>query len=180
MRPILELLRLDTEQHRGVRQIAASLGSARSTVADYLRRFREPGLPWPLPADLDEVGLEAEGLVGVSRRRKVRTTRRAPGNQSSPDLVQRNFTATAPNQLWVADITYVPTWAGFLYLAIVLDARSRRIVGWALGLHLRTELVLDALNMVLTQRRPSGVIYHSDHGSIRRSPLGREGSRRLS
>jgi len=108
--------------------------------------------------------MRAEGLVGVSRRRKVRTTWRALGDQSAPDLVQRNFTATAPNQLWVADITYVPTWAGFLYLAIVLDACSRRIVGWAMGLHLRTELVLDALNMALTQRRPSGVIHHSDHG----------------
>jgi len=108
--------------------------------------------------------MRAAGLVGVSRRRGVRTTRRAADGQSAPDLVQRAFTATVPNQLWVADITYVPTWAGFLYLAIVLDACSRRIVGWAMGLHLRTELVLDALNMAVTQRRPSGVIHHSDHG----------------
>ena len=111
-----------------------------------------------------EIRMREAGLVGVSRRRGVRTTRRAPGDQSAPDLVQRAFTATAPNQLRVADITYVPTWAGFLYLAIVLDAYSRRIVGWAMGLHLRTELVLDALNMAVTQRRPSGVIHHADHG----------------
>jgi putative transposase len=104
------------------------------------------------------------GLVGVSRRKGVRTTRRAAAGQTAPDLVQRAFTATAPNQLWVADITYVPTWAGFLYLAIVLDAFSRRIVGWAMGLHLRTDLVLGALNMALTQRRPASVIHHSDHG----------------
>jgi putative transposase len=106
----------------------------------------------------------AAGLRGVSRRRGVGTTRRAADGQSAPDLVQRDFTATAPNQLWVADITYVPTWAGFLYLAVVLDAFSRRIVGWAMATHLKTQLVLDALNMASTQRRPQGVIHHSDHG----------------
>ncbi len=73
--------------------------------------------------------------------------------------------ATAPNQLWVADITYVPTWAGFLFLAVVLDAFSRRIVGWAMAPHLRTSLVLAALEMARVQRRPVGVIHHSDHGS---------------
>jgi putative transposase len=104
------------------------------------------------------------GLVGVSRRKGVKTTRRVADGQSAPDLVQRDFTATAPNQLWVADITYVPTWAGFLFLAIVLDAFSRRIVGWAMAPHLKTSLVLDALNMAITQRRPIGVILHSDHG----------------
>ena len=81
------------------------------------------------------------------------------------DLVDRNFHAEGPNQLWVADITYVPTWAGFLYLAIVLDAFSRRIVGWAMGHDLKAQLVLDALNMALTQRRPVDVIHHSDQGS---------------
>jgi putative transposase len=71
----------------------------------------------------------------------------------------------APNQLWVADITYIPTWAGFLYLAVVLDTFSRRIVGWAMATHLRTELVLQALNLALWQRRPAAVIHHSDQGS---------------
>jgi len=83
----------------------------------------------------------------------------------APDLVERNFTAAAPNRLWVADITYVPTWAGFLYLAVVLDAFSRRVVGWAMATHLRTELVLEALNMALGQRRPLEVIHHSDQGT---------------
>ena len=75
-----------------------------------------------------------------------------------------DFSATAPNQLWVADITYIPTRAGFLYLAIVLDVYSRRIVGWAMAPHLKTDLVLDALDMALAQRRPAGVIHHSDRG----------------
>ena len=104
------------------------------------------------------------GLVGVSRRRRVRTTRRGPDQHAAADLVQRHFTASAPNQLWVADITYVPTWAGFLYLAIVLDVYSRRIVGWAMATHLKTDLVLAALNMAIAQRRPTNVIHHSDHG----------------
>ena len=82
----------------------------------------------------------------------------------APDLVERDFTAPGPDRLWVADITYVPTWAGFLYLAVVLDAFSRRVVGWAMANHLRTELVLHALNMALGQRRPTEVIHHSDQG----------------
>jgi putative transposase len=81
------------------------------------------------------------------------------------DLVQREFTVPELDQLWVADITYVPTWAGFLFLAVVLDACSRRVIGWAMATHLRTELVLDALNMALAQRRPKSVIHHSDHGA---------------
>ncbi len=108
--------------------------------------------------------LRAAGLLGVSRRRGVRTTRRGPAEVPAPDLVQRDFTATAPNQLWVADITYVPTWAGFLFLAIVLDGFSRRIVGWAMATQLKTDLVLDALQMAVSQRRPRGVIHHSDQG----------------
>jgi putative transposase len=79
--------------------------------------------------------------------------------------VERDFTASFPDRLWVADITYVPTWAGFLYLAVVLDAFSRRIVGWSMATTLATRLVLDALNMALMTRRPRGVIQHSDQGS---------------
>jgi len=107
--------------------------------------------------------MKQAGLVGVSRRKGTRTTVRGKG-ETAADLVRRNFTATAPNQLWVADITYVPTWSGFLYLAVVLDVFSRRIVGWAMGTSLKTELVLDALQMATAQRRPQGVIHHSDHG----------------
>jgi len=103
-------------------------------------------------------------LAGVSRRKAPRTTRRTKGESIAPDLVQRCFTAKVPNQLWVADITYVPTTTGFLYLAVVLDVFSRRIVGWAMEPHLRTELVIQALNMALYLRRPQGVIHHSDHG----------------
>jgi putative transposase len=105
------------------------------------------------------------GLYGVSRRRWVTTTVRDRKARPAPDLVERNFVAPAPNCLWVADITYIPTWAGFLYLAVVLDAFSRKIVGWAMETHLRTELVLAALNMALGQRRPAAVIHHSDQGS---------------
>jgi putative transposase len=104
------------------------------------------------------------GLQGVSRRKGTRTTLRRPDQRPAPDLVQRVFTAAGPNRLWVADITYIPTWAGFLYLAIVLDAFSRRVVGWAMATHLRTALVLDALEMAWMQRRPQHVIHHSDQG----------------
>ncbi|HSM59694.1 MAG TPA: IS3 family transposase, partial [Longimicrobiales bacterium] len=99
------------------------------------------------------------------RRRGPKTTRRNKDARPAPDLVERTFTADGPDQLWVADITYIPTWAGFLYLAVVLDVWSRRIVGWSMAIHLRTVLVLDALNMALSQRRPVGVILHSDQGS---------------
>jgi putative transposase len=105
------------------------------------------------------------GLQGVSRRRCVFTTVRDRQARPAPDLVQRNFTAESRDRLWVADITYIPTWAGFLYLAVVMDAWSRRIVGWAMATHLRTELVLAALNMAVSQRRPVQVIHHSDQGT---------------
>jgi putative transposase len=104
-------------------------------------------------------------LRGVSRRRFITTTQRDPFAQAASDLVQRNFQAAAPDQLWVADITYIPTWAGFLYLAIVLDVFSRRIVGWAIESHLRTELVLAAIERAFAQRCPQEVIHHSDHGT---------------
>ena len=110
--------------------------------------------------------MRAAGIVGVSRRRgTVVTTRRDKDTRPAPDLVDRDFSAAAPNQLWVADITFIPTAAGFLYLAVVLDAFSRRIVGWAMANHLRTELVLDALGMAIGQRQPTDVIHHSDQGS---------------
>lgn len=108
--------------------------------------------------------MRATGLHGISRRRGCRTTRRDESSRPAPDLVDRQFKAEGPDRLWVADITYIPTWAGFLYLAVVLDAWSRRIVGWAMETHLRTELVLEALNMAVWRRRPEGVIHHSDQG----------------
>ena len=108
--------------------------------------------------------MRGAGLQGVSRRKTFRTTVRDETARPAPDLVARQFTAAGPDQLWVADITYVPTWAGFLYLAVVVDAWSRRVIGWAMEAHLRTELVLAALNMAVAQRRPADVIHHSDQG----------------
>ena len=109
--------------------------------------------------------MRAAGLAGVSRRAWARTTVRDKRARPAPDLVERNFTANGPDRLWVADITYIPTWAGFLYLAVVVDAWSRRVVGWSMATHLRTELVLEALNMALCRRRPKDVIHHSDQGT---------------
>ena len=105
------------------------------------------------------------GLAGAQRRRYRGTTRQDRTAIAAPDLVQRDFTAFGPDQLWVADITYVPTGEGWLYLATVLDAWSRRIVGWAMGDTLRTELVVDALDMAVWNRRPAGVVHHSDRGA---------------
>jgi len=109
--------------------------------------------------------LAALGLAGVSRRRKVTTTQRDQEARPAPDLVERNFNASQPNELWVADITYVPTKTGTMYLAMVLDAFSRRVVGWAMATHQRASLVLGALEMAVEQRRPERVIHHSDQGS---------------
>jgi putative transposase len=109
--------------------------------------------------------LRLAGLQGCHRRKGPRTTRRSPEMAPAPDLVRRDFVATELDRLWVADITYVPTWAGFLYLAIVLDACSRRVVGWAMAEHLHAELVVEAVEMALWRRRPTGVIHHSDQGS---------------
>lgn len=108
--------------------------------------------------------MRAAGLRGVAPRRFVMTTVRDGAPAATADLVERQFKADGPDQLWVADITYIPTWSGFLYLAIVLDVWSRKVVGWAMQTHLRTELVLEALNTALMQRRPMQVVHHSDHG----------------
>ena len=108
--------------------------------------------------------MRAAGLYGAQPQRFVRTTVTDPAAEHALDLVDRQFAAVGPDRLWVADITYIPTWSGFLYLAVVLDVWSRRIVGWAMETHLRTELVMSALNMALWQRRPRDVIHHSDRG----------------
>ena len=110
------------------------------------------------------------GLFGCGgpRRRKARTTLRSQTERipPAPDLVKPNFTPEAPNRLWVADITYVRTWEGWLYLSFVLDTYSRKVVGWSMANNLRMELVLDAVNMAIYTRRPSpGLIHHSDRGS---------------
>ncbi len=128
-----------------------------------------------LAADIRDAGIQTSGkrlarimrerhIYGASRRKGFKTTVRDRDARPAPDLVDRNFSADAPDKLWVADITYVPTWAGFLFVAIVLDVFSRRVVGWAMATHLRTELVLDAFEMAIQQRKPQAVIHHSDQG----------------
>jgi len=109
--------------------------------------------------------MRLEGLEGATRRRKWRTTKRAKDARPAPDLVERDFAPEGPDRLWVADITYVPTGSGFLFLAVVVDAWSRRVVGWSMETHLRTSLVLQALNMALWQRKSKAVIHHSDQGT---------------
>lgn len=109
--------------------------------------------------------MRCAGLKGVQKRRFVCTTRSGIREQWAPDLVERNFTADRPNVLWLADVTYVHTCEGFLYLAAVLDVFSRLIVGWAMDGRLGSQLVLAALQMACAQRGPRDVIHHSDHGS---------------
>jgi putative transposase len=106
------------------------------------------------------------GISGLVKVKRGRTTIRVPGVRVADDLVERKFRPEAPNVLWVADITYLRTWEGWLYLAAVQDAYSRRIVGWAMTEHMRTELVADALQMAVHRRRPEpGLVHHSDQGS---------------
>lgn len=110
--------------------------------------------------------MQQHGIRGVSRRRGyVVTTQRDSRQRPEPDLVKREFVASRPNQLWVADMTYIPTWAGFLYLAVVVDVFSRRVVGWAFAERMTAELVINAFDMAVTLRKPKEVIHHSDQGS---------------
>jgi putative transposase len=110
--------------------------------------------------------MRAAGLVGCHRRRRTRTTVAEPTHNPAPNLVARDFSAPAPNRLWLGDITYVATQEGWLYLAVLLDAYSRRVVGWAMANHLRAELTRDALAMARRARRPgAGLVHHTDRGS---------------
>lgn len=115
------------------------------------------------------------GLRGVPERRSVRTTQGTEAAAAVPDRLERDFTAAAPNQKWVSDITYIRVGAGWMYLATVLDLFSRRVIGWAMAEHMRAELVLGALEMAYAQRgAPCNLIYHSDHGSQYTSTLVRD------
>jgi putative transposase len=111
--------------------------------------------------------MRERGLAGAHRRRHLATTVRDPRARPGPDLVERNFAAPAPDRLWVADITHLRTWGGWLYLAVVMDACSRRVVGWAMRADLRAALVVQALDMALARRRPAAgaVVHHSDQGA---------------
>ena len=107
------------------------------------------------------------GIEGTHRRRRVRTTRPAEGAVRPADLVGRDFSASRPNRLWVSDLTYVATWAGVAYVCFIIDAFSRRIVGWRAAAHMRTDMVLDALEMARASRGAhlGGLVAHSDAGS---------------
>lgn len=104
-------------------------------------------------------------IKGITRRRHTVTTRQDRLATKAPDLVKRQFTAPAINQLWVADMTYLPTWEGFLYLAVVIDVFSRKVIGWAFSENMTEHIVINALNMALLTRKPESVIHHSDQGS---------------
>ena len=109
--------------------------------------------------------MRAAGLVGCHRRRRAHTTVADPTHAPAPNLVARDFAAPTVDHLWLGDITYVPTWEGWLYVAVLLDACSRRVVGWAMADHLRTELAAEALTMALQARRPAaGLVHHTDRG----------------
>ncbi|WP_235020254.1 IS3 family transposase [Ruania rhizosphaerae] len=111
--------------------------------------------------------MRVEGIAGVVRTKRVRTTRPDPVAPRHPDLVKRDFTASAPNQLWVTDLTFVPTWAGVAYVCFIIDAFSRMIVGWRVAAHMRTQMVLDAIEMARWSRgtQLTGLRCHSDAGS---------------
>jgi putative transposase len=137
------------------------------------RTYGSPRIYRDLRADGVAVGrkrverlMRQDGLSGTVKRRRGQTTIRVPGVRVAEDLVKRDFRPPAPDQLWVADITYLRTWQGWLYLAVVVDCFSRRVVGWALEDNMRAELVVDALERALQRRRPQrGLVHHSDQGS---------------
>lgn len=111
--------------------------------------------------------MRAAGIEGARRSKRVKTTRSQPASARHPDLVQREFTATPPNRLWVTDLTFVPTWVGVAYVCFIVDAFSRMIVGWRVASHMRTEMVLDAIEMARRSRgaRHDDLRCHSDAGS---------------
>ena len=155
------------------RSDAALLRRIRTIHAVSHGTYGAPRVHAQLRADGVQVGrkrvarlMRGARIAGVSRRRRtIATTIRAPERTSAEDLVRRDFAADGPNKLWVADITFVPPASGFLFLAVVLDAWSRRIVGWAFSHDPKTRVVLDALDMAVASRKPKGVIHHIDKGS---------------
>jgi putative transposase len=155
-------------------QDAALLGLIEPIHRESRRTYGSPRVHAELRLDHDiRVGrkrverlMRQAGLSGMIRRRRGKTTISAPGIRTAPDLVARDFNPAGPNRLWCADITYVRTWEGWLYLASVMDCFSRRIVGWALADHLRAELVDEALAVAIARRQPAaGLVHHSDRGS---------------
>jgi putative transposase len=152
-----------TEEIRVIHRENYGVYGARKIHAALLRRHRT------VARCTVERLMRADGLKGISRAKGPRTTRPAPETDRPRDLVKRQFAATAPNQLWVADITYIRTFSGWVYAAFVIDVFSRRVVGWQVATSLYTELALDALEMALWQRRRTGadlagLVHHSDRG----------------
>ena len=182
VRALCETLKVSTSGYYDWRDRPASKrGQANSVLSESIRRVHRAsdqtyGMP-RIRAELADAGVNASrkriarlmramGLQGVSRRRAwCVTAERNQRQRPAPDLVKRRFVAKDINELWVADMTYVPTWEGFLYLAVVTDACSRKVVGWAFGVQMTADLVISALNMALHTRRPESVIHHSDQGS---------------
>jgi putative transposase len=162
--------RAESERARTDRELAARIETAHTASRG---TYGSPRIHADLRAAGTAVGrkrvarlMREQHLQGVSRRRAFRTTRADPAATPAPDLVGRRFAASAPDRLWVADITELPTAAGPLFLAAIVDAFSRACVGWSMADHLRSELVETALGMALARRRPgSGLVHHSDHGS---------------
>ena len=151
MIPVVRLLWEENYRVYGVRKIwKAALRAGHDIGRDQVARL-----------------MRAEGIEGVRRTKKVRTTRPDPEVTRHPDLVSREFTAEAPNKLWVTDLTYVPTWAGVAYVCFIIDACSRTIVGWRVASHMRTSMVLDAIEMARWSRGTTlvGLRCHSDAGS---------------
>ncbi|MCA1699413.1 MAG: DDE-type integrase/transposase/recombinase [Actinobacteria bacterium] len=153
-------VRLVFESGRPIAHVAADLGVHRESLRHWVRRAE---------ADAGARKMRTAGIEGAKRRGKPwRTTTPDPGAARRPDLVQRDFTAARPNSLWVADLTYLRCWQGLVFFAFVIDAFSRRVVGWQFAAHMRTDLVLDALGMALHQRGPGAdveLVHHSDRGS---------------
>lgn len=147
-------------------------------IADaYEKSWRTYGVP-RMHAELRDQGIQVAkkrvarlmrelGIEGVSRRRsRKRTTIQAEAAKAAPDLLERRFAADRPDQVWVADITYIPTHEGWLFLAAVVDLCSRKVVGWSMRADLQADLVVDAVSMAIARRKPAaGVVHHSDRGS---------------
>lgn len=157
------------------REDAALLDRVRALHVASRRTYGSPRIYRDLQADGVRVGrkrverlMRQDGLTGTVKRRRGKTTIRVPGVRVANDLVKRDFSPPAPDTLWVSDITYLRCWEGWLYLAVVLDCYSRRIVGFAIEDHLRAELVVDALEQALQRRRPGrGLVHHSDLARLR-------------
>lgn len=164
-RPMSTRRRRDEHLIEHIRRIHAASGETYGARRIY-RQLRREGIA-AARCTVERL-MRADGLEGVIRGQRRRTTIPEPSAPRPPDLVNRHFTAHRPNQLWVADLTYIRTWSGWVYVAFVLDVYSRMIVGWQLATHMRTDLPLDALEMALWRRgikKGSGLIHHSDRGS---------------